>query len=120
MNLADKFLPVATKLLTRFGTAATLTRTGVTGPVSAAAKFDREARQAAVASPVVIQTLAIIGDEKQIDITTGATTYTTMATMLAQPIQGDTLTLGNQSYRVGQVTTIAPQGVAIYYKCAVS
>jgi hypothetical protein len=120
MNVRDEFLPAAVELLNEFGISSTLTRrSSVTRAPTASMKFDRTARTAPE-EVIVITTLAVVTPQKRTDIATGVVTTRSIALMLDEPVQGDTLTLGGTTYKVGEVTVIAPQGQAIYYEAEVS
>ncbi|UYY77497.1 hypothetical protein [Sphingomonas sp. R1] len=111
MSLYDEFYPLAIELLTELGTDATLIGTAPTD-TSLAAK--RAGRVAAGGQPQGRPTKAVVGP---IEVTgsDGRKTLQSVATMLAEPHQGDTLTMGSLSWQIGKVTRIAPQGQAIVY-----
>jgi hypothetical protein len=120
MNVRDEFLPAALELLNLFGISSTLTRrNSVTRAPTPSMKFDRTARTAPE-EVIVITTLAVVTPQKQTDIVTGLKTSRSIAIMLDEPVQGDTLTLGEKTFKIGEVTVIAPQGQAIYYEAEVS
>jgi hypothetical protein len=118
MNVRDEFLPAAQELLDLFGLPATITRAGIAATPTSAQKFDKAAR---TASPVVtISTIAVIVDPVAVENDDGKRVSKSTVVMLDQPIEGDILHIGDDSYCIGVVNKTAPQGQAIYYEAEVS
>lgn len=117
MNLKNEFGPLVVEMLTEFGTKATLTRKGASLTPTAEQKFDKAARAAKQAT--TLTTLAVVAPQK-IKNDEGRYVSASVATMLAKPVEGDTLTMGAQVWTIGEVTTVAPQGEAIVYMAVVS
>lgn len=111
MSLYDDFYPLVVEILTEFGTDATLIGTAPTD-TSLAAK--RAGRASAGGQPQGRPTKAVVGPI-EVAGSDGRKTLQSVATMLAEPHAGDTLTMGSLSWQIGKVTRIAPQGQAIVY-----
>ena len=116
MNLYDEFYPLAVEMLTEFGTDAELLATAP-APVSTAAK--RAGRVAQTTSPASRPTKAVVGPVEVVG-SDGRKSYPTLATMLAEPVEGETLNMGTSSWKIGKVTRVAPQGQAIVYMAEVA
>ncbi len=118
MNVRDEFLPAVQELLDEFGSAATITRAGVADAPLPTQKFNKAARTKA--APGTISTIAVIVEPETAGNDDGARTGKSVAVMLDEPIQGDTLTIGDATYKIGKVSKTAPQGQAVYYEAEVS
>lgn len=119
MNLHDKFAPVVVRLLAKFGTDATLTRSVAQAAPTTSQKFSAAARTAHPLS-TVIHTTAVLPDPVTTTDDTGRIITYQTAIMLAEPKKGDTLTIGDLNLVVGDVRTTRPQGQAIYYTAVVT
>lgn len=117
MNLYDEFYPVAVEMLEEFGTTATLTSTAPAAP-SAAAK--RSGRATPTSGAAQNRPVATIVSPLQIEGVDGRLETRSVATMLLEPREGDTLTMGAQVWKVGTVTRLAPQGQPIVFFAEVS
>jgi|GEM_PF-2534558 len=111
MNLYDEFYPLAVELLTELGTDATLTGTA---PADTSNAAKRAGRASAGGQPQGRPTKAVVGPI-EVAGSDGRKTLQSVATMLAEPHEGDTLTMGSLSWQIGKVTRIAPQSQAIVY-----
>lgn len=117
MNLYQDFYPLAVEMLDEFGTVATLTATA-----SAASSLEAKRAGRAVAvvgQPATRPTRAVVGPVP-IQGVDGRKEMRTLATMLAEPFEGEKLTMGDLSWVVGAVTRVAPQGKAIVFMAEVS
>jgi hypothetical protein len=117
MNLKNEFGPLVLEMLTEFGTKATLTRKGASLAPTTDQKFNKAAR---VAKQATTQTTLAVVAPQQIKNDEGRYVSASVATLLAKPIEGDTLTMGTQVWTIGEVTSVAPQGEAIVYMAVVS
>ncbi|MBD8699280.1 hypothetical protein IFT54_05550 [Sphingomonas sp. CFBP 13714] len=118
MNLYEEFYPLAVEMLDEFGAAATLTAT-------APAASSLDAKRAGRALPVTGQpssrpTRAVVAPSQIVGVD-GRTETRSVATMLAEPFEGETLVIGTgKPWIVGTVTRVAPQGQAIVFMAQVS
>lgn len=111
MNLYDELQGDISALLIDLG-VGTLTRTVVTGG-------SRNKAGARSTSTQTLDAFAIVGAETITD-EQGRLVSVTMATMLTQPLENDKLVMGLDTYVVGKVTKIAPQGQALVWKAVVT
>lgn len=83
------------------------------------ATFDPVKGEVSSATPVVIQCRALLAviTTKASD---GALVFTTVATINVEPLVGDTLTIGQNGYRVQSTSSVAPVGQAIIHKAVLS
>lgn len=116
MNLYDEFYPLVVEMLDEFGADAILTRTAPGAP-SAADK--RAGRATPAGQPQTARTRAAVGS-LALQGADGRIETRTVATMLDEPREGDTLAMGDASWVVGKVTKVAPQGKAIVYTAEVA
>lgn len=116
MILYDEFYPVAVEMLEEFGSDATLTSTA---PAAPTAQTKRTGKAAPVAAPVSRPARAVVGPV-EVAGADGRKTLQTLATLLVEPAQGETLTMGESSWTIGKVSRIAPQGKAIVYMAEVA
>ena len=116
MNLYDEFYPVAVELLEEFGADAILVGTSSQAPTAAERRAGRMLpRNDAQERPVraVVAPIETAGVD-------GRTEMRSMATMLSEPREGEQLKMGDQTWTVGNVTRVAPQGQAILFMAEVS
>ncbi len=109
MTLYDDLRATATELLNEFGGAATLERRTKT--------FD-PATRASTHTPANFAVKAVLQNKTErrgevVERTTHAIIDSTV-----EPKPGDTLLMAGVRYPVGGVTSIAPDGAAIVYRCA--
>jgi hypothetical protein len=116
MILYDEFYPVAVEMLEEFGSDATLTSTA---PAAPTAQAKRSGRPAPAAQPQSRPARAVVGPV-EVTGSDGRKTLQTLATLLVEPTKGETLVMGQNSWIVGKVTRIAPQGKAIVYMAEVA
>jgi hypothetical protein len=116
MNLYDEFYPFMADMLDEFGADATLTSTAPPAPALAA---KRAGRATVTEQPQSRPTRAVVGP---VEVTgaDGRKTYPTLATLLTEPLQGETLTMGASSWVIGKVSFHAPQGRPIVYMAEVA
>lgn len=115
MNLYAEFYPLIVEMLEEFGAKATLKATAPT------AGFDKRTGKplAPAATPPDRPTRAVVGPVEIAGVD-GRLIRQTVATMLAEPREGDTLVMGDSSWTLGRVTKVAPQGKAIVYMAVAS
>lgn len=117
MNLYQEFYPLVVEMLDEFGAAATLT---ATAPGASSLKAKRAGRAIPVTGqPATRPTRAVVGPVA-VQGVDGRKEMRTLATMLAEPFEGEKLTMGDLSWVVGAVTRVAPQGKAIVFMAEVS
>ncbi len=118
MNLYEEFYSLVVEMLTEFGTKATLSGTAPDAAVLAAKRAGRAAPkgQQAAGRP----TLAVVAP-MQLEGDNGRLEMRSVATMLLEPHEGETLTIGTgKPWLIGTVTQVAPQGQAIVFMAEVS
>ena len=117
MNVYEEFHPLVVELLEEFGTKATLSGTAPDAAVLAAKRAGRALPkgQQAAGRP----TLAVVTPVKR-EGDNGRLEMRSVATMLLEPHEGETLTIGSDTWNIGSVTRVAPQGKAIVYMADVS
>jgi hypothetical protein len=116
MNLFDEFYPVAVEMLDEFGVDATLVSTA---PAAPTAEAKRTGKAAPAPQPVSRPARAVVGPV-EVTGSDGRKTLQTLATLLVEPLEGETLSMGQSSWTVGKVTRVAPQGKAIVYMAEVA
>ncbi len=117
MNVYEEFYPLVVELLEDFGADATLTAT-------APAASSLDAKRAGRALPVTVQpssrpTRACVRAIESLGVD-GRKEMRSVATMLAEPFEGETLTMGESSWVIGTVSRQAPQGKPIVFYAEVS
>lgn len=117
MNLYAEFYPLVVEMLDEFGAPATLTSIAPAAPSLAAKRSGRAApaTETPRARPVkaAVTALEVRGDQGRLE-------KRSVATMLLEPREGDTLRMGDQTWTIGAVTRVAPQGKAIVFMAEVS
>lgn len=118
MDLYAEFYPLVVEMLDEFGAAATLT---ATAPAAPSLEAKRAGRAIAVTgSPATRPTRAVVGPVA-VQGVDGRKELRSMATMLVEPLEGETLTIGTgKPWVIGTVTRVAPQGKAIVFMAEVS
>ncbi len=118
MNLYNEFYPLAVEMLNEFGAAATLT---ATAPAASTLSDKRAGRALPVTSKPATRTTRAVVAPSQVVGVDGRMETRSVATMLAEPFEGETLTVGNgKPWIIGTVTRVAPQGQAIVFMAQVS
>jgi len=117
MNLYEEFYPMVVEMLTEFGTKATLSGTAPDAAVLAAKRAGRALPKGQQAAGR--QTLAVV-TPMQVQGDNGRLEMRSIATMLLEPHTGETLTMGSDTWNIGTVTRVAPQGQAIVFMAEVS
>lgn len=116
MNLHDEFYPLVVEMLDEFGGNATLISAAPAAPTIDAKRSGRPAPKATPRTRPVraaVGPIAIKGSD-------GRSTLQSVATMLAEPVEGDQLKQGDVTWTIGSVTRVAPQGKAIVFIAEVS
>ncbi len=116
MNLYEEFYPLVVEMLDEFGAAATLVSSAPAAPTTVAKRTGRAATSGtAQGRPVraAVTALEVRGDQGRLE-------RRSVATMLLEPREGDTLRMGDQTWTIGTVTKVAPQGKAIVFMAEVS
>jgi hypothetical protein len=115
MNVYAEFYPLVVEMLNEFGAKATIRATAPT------AGFDKRTGRP-IAPPAALAdrpTWAVVGPVETEGVD-GRRVRETVATMLHEPQQGDTLNMGETTWTLGAVTKVAPQGKAIVYMAVAS
>ncbi len=116
MNLYDEFYPLVVEMLADFGADATLISMGAVAPTVDAKRAGRAAPKATARTRPVraaVGPISIRGAD-------GRATLQSVATLLAEPFEGDQLKQGDVTWTIGSVTRVAPQGKAIVFMAEVS
>jgi hypothetical protein len=117
MNLYDEFYPLAVEMLDEFGADATLT---ATAPAASTLDAKRAGRAIpATGTPAQRPCRAVVGPLQVLGVD-GRRETRSVATMLSEPHEGETLTMGETSWVIGKVDRTAPQGKPILYTAEVS
>ncbi len=104
---------LAVELLDEFGGPAILNKPPVT-------TFDKRTGVETIVSPATSAPIvAVVGPIEVVD-DQGRQLFKTIATLLVETTEGDTIIQGVMTYHVGKVTTVAPIGTPIVYLAEVS
>ncbi|WP_454883994.1 hypothetical protein [Sphingomonas oryzagri] len=104
----DDMASLAVELLGEFGGPATLNKPAVT-------IFDKKTGEQTVVSPATSLFVTTVVGPIEVTDDQGRQLFKTIATLLVEAAEGDTITQGVMTYRVGKVTTVAPIGTPIVY-----
>jgi hypothetical protein len=116
VNLYYEFYPFMADMLHEFGADATLTSTAPPAPALAA---KRAGRATVTQQPQSRPTRAVVGPVEVTGVD-GRKSYPTLATLLTEPVEGETLIMGTSSWIIGKVTRVTPQGQPIFYMAEVA
>jgi len=117
MNVYDEFYPLVVEMLEEFGTKAVLHSDA---PAAASLAAKRAGRATPAAQTPQGRTTLVAVAPMQVASDNGRMETRSIATMLLEPSEGETLVMGDVRWKVGAVTRVAPQGKAIVYMAEVS
>lgn len=115
MTFYEDMAALAVEMLEEFGGDAQLVRAA-----PAPDAFDKRTGRATPApAPQTIPARAVVGPQT-VRADDGRTDTRTIATLIVEPLRGDQLILGSQTWVVGDVTRVAPIGTPIIFFAEVS